>query len=156
MRRKDLSIDDPAVQAQLIQSSHHMVLGLIDGGKPYTVPLNFGYADGKIYFHSAREGRKIAALRQAGGQMPVSGVLVSHAEPLLKGDKACDIGTEYASVMFEGVAEEVTDADEKMQAMRTVLKHLGQEQRPLPPENLNMICVVRITVDTLSAKKSAP
>jgi len=33
-----------------------------DGGYPYAVPLNYLYADGKIYFHCAREGHKIDAL----------------------------------------------------------------------------------------------
>ena len=156
MRRQDRSIEDPAIQAKIIQDSHHMVLGMVDNGTPYTVPLNFGYADGKLYFHCAREGRKLNILRESGGRALVSGVLVSHAAPLLKGDKACDIGTDYTSVMFEGIAEEVTDAEEKMQGVLTILKHVGQEHRPLPPENLNMICVVRINISTLSAKKSQP
>lgn len=37
------------------------VLG--DGGYPYAVPLSFVYADGIIYFHSAKSGHKIDAIR---------------------------------------------------------------------------------------------
>ncbi len=33
-----------------------------DGGYPYTVPLNYVYKDGKIYFHCARAGHKFDAL----------------------------------------------------------------------------------------------
>ena len=34
-----------------------------DGGYPYSVPLNFVFEDGKLYFHCAREGHKLDALR---------------------------------------------------------------------------------------------
>ena len=34
-----------------------------DGGYPYTVPVNFVFEAGKLYFHSAREGHKLDALR---------------------------------------------------------------------------------------------
>lgn len=38
------------------------VLG--EEGYPYTVPLDFLYRDGKLYFHGAREGHKLDALRR--------------------------------------------------------------------------------------------
>lgn len=34
-----------------------------DGGYPYTVPINFLYKDGKLYFHCAMEGHKLDAVR---------------------------------------------------------------------------------------------
>ena len=34
-----------------------------DGGYPYSVPLNFVFEDGKLYFHCAREGHKLDAIR---------------------------------------------------------------------------------------------
>ncbi|MDO5392833.1 MAG: pyridoxamine 5'-phosphate oxidase family protein, partial [Eubacteriales bacterium] len=34
-----------------------------DDGYPYTVPINYVYSDGNIYFHSATEGHKIDAIR---------------------------------------------------------------------------------------------
>lgn len=34
-----------------------------DGGYPYAVPLNFVFSDGGIYFHCAREGHKLDAIR---------------------------------------------------------------------------------------------
>jgi nitroimidazol reductase NimA-like FMN-containing flavoprotein (pyridoxamine 5'-phosphate oxidase superfamily) len=38
-------------------------LGLSMDGKPYVVPLNYGYADGKILFHCALTGKKLDYLR---------------------------------------------------------------------------------------------
>ena len=34
-----------------------------DGGYPYAVPINFVYEDGRIYFHCAKEGHKLDAVR---------------------------------------------------------------------------------------------
>lgn len=33
-----------------------------DGGYPYAVPVNYSYADGRIYFHSATSGHKADAI----------------------------------------------------------------------------------------------
>jgi len=38
-------------------------IGLISKGGPYIVPVGFGYSDGKIFFHSCREGLKMEAIR---------------------------------------------------------------------------------------------
>ena len=40
----------------------YAVLG--EEGYPYTVPLDFLYREGKLYFHGAREGHKLDALRR--------------------------------------------------------------------------------------------
>ena len=34
-----------------------------DGGYPYTVPINFLFAEGKLYFHCAAAGHKLDAIR---------------------------------------------------------------------------------------------
>ena len=34
-----------------------------DGGYPYSVPINFVFEDGKLYFHCAKEGHKLDAIR---------------------------------------------------------------------------------------------
>ena len=34
-----------------------------EGGYPYTVPINFVFDDGKAYFHCAKEGHKLDAIR---------------------------------------------------------------------------------------------
>ena len=35
-----------------------------DDGYPYAVPMSYVYSDGKLYFHSAKAGHKIDAIRQ--------------------------------------------------------------------------------------------
>ena len=49
---------------RILHSAYRGFLSVIgDGGYPYTLPINFVFSDGKLYFHCAREGHKLDALR---------------------------------------------------------------------------------------------
>jgi nitroimidazol reductase NimA-like FMN-containing flavoprotein (pyridoxamine 5'-phosphate oxidase superfamily) len=49
---------------QILETAYRGFLSVIgDGGYPYTVPLNFVYAEGFLYFHCAVAGHKLDALR---------------------------------------------------------------------------------------------
>ena len=50
-----------------------------DDGYPYALPLDFVYADGKIYFHCAAEGHKIDAIQRCD---KVTFCVVEHGEPV--------------------------------------------------------------------------
>ena len=62
--RQQLTIEQCA---QVLSSQPRGVLAVLgDGDYPYAVPLDFLYRDGKLYFHCAREGHKLDALRRYG------------------------------------------------------------------------------------------
>ena len=65
MRRAKKAIPDEAAK-RLLQTERRGVLAVNgDLGYPYAVPVNFLYdeAAGKLYFHGAKEGHKIDAIR---------------------------------------------------------------------------------------------
>jgi hypothetical protein len=59
MRRKDKEIADPNKIEAVLNQAQIIHLAMLDGDRPYIVPLNFGYAENTLYFHCAREGKKI-------------------------------------------------------------------------------------------------
>ena len=59
--RQQLTTEDCEEILRSATSGTLAVLG--DGGYPYAVPLSFVYADGIIYFHSAKSGHKIDAIK---------------------------------------------------------------------------------------------
>ena len=69
MRRRDREITDPAETVFILDHCTALHLALTDGREPYAVPVNFGYTltDGalRLFFHSARERRKVDMLRAA-------------------------------------------------------------------------------------------
>lgn len=49
---------------EILAGAYRGTLSVIgDGGYPYALPVNFLYADGHIWFHSALEGHKMDALK---------------------------------------------------------------------------------------------
>lgn len=63
MRRKKQQLSNSEC-FEILDNSNTAVLALIgDGGYPYTVPLNFVRLDNKVYFHCAKTGHKIDAVK---------------------------------------------------------------------------------------------
>ena len=63
VRRQDKKISDPNLIERVIQKGTVVHIAMMDGDKPYQIPLNYGYKDNQFYIHSAREGKKIDLLR---------------------------------------------------------------------------------------------
>lgn len=63
MRRAAQELDENAC-LEVIRRATSGVLSVVgDGGYPYGVPMGFVYEDGKFYFHCAKTGHKIDAIR---------------------------------------------------------------------------------------------
>lgn len=67
MRRRNRAISDGDAK-QLLQQSRRGVLAVNgDDGYPFAIPVNYFYdeAQGKIYFHGAKTGHKVDALKKS-------------------------------------------------------------------------------------------
>lgn len=64
MRRKNQELSEQQIQAALTQASSGVLAVLGDDGYPYAVPLSFVYEKGYLYFHSAKQGEKIDAIKR--------------------------------------------------------------------------------------------
>ena len=63
MRRAAQELDEETC-LEMIRRATSGVLSVVgDGGYPYGVPMSYVYVDGKFYFHCAKTGHKIDALR---------------------------------------------------------------------------------------------
>ncbi len=63
MRRKNQLLEHKEA-IEILESATSGVLSLLgDNGYPYGVPLSFVYYDNKIYFHCAKEGHKLDAIK---------------------------------------------------------------------------------------------
>lgn len=156
MGRKERLVSDEHEIEKIIRGCDHVVLGLQATGAPYLVPLNFGYAPGKVYLHSALKGRKAEILRAAGGSVRASLAFVSKAEILKDGTTACDLSTRYASVLAEGKLEEVTDPDEKLRGLASILEQTGTQNRTIPEGAAKSVMVLCFTINEISGKKNDP
>jgi nitroimidazol reductase NimA-like FMN-containing flavoprotein (pyridoxamine 5'-phosphate oxidase superfamily) len=126
-------------------------LGLIADGEPYVVPLNFAYADGRIYFHSGLQGRKIEAIQNN----PRACFEVDELQDLvIDQQQSCLSGTRYRSVIAWGIVRRLESDAEKMKALDCLLeKYAAGKPFQLPPQHmLAIVNVYEIQVDKMSAK----
>ncbi|ABA87427.1 flavin nucleotide-binding protein, putative [Syntrophotalea carbinolica DSM 2380] len=123
MRRSDLEITSTEEVEAIIRQSNVCRLGLCDGDMPYVVPLNFGYEDGKFYFHSASEGRKVELLKAN----PKVCLEFDMDLGIISDEKACNWGIRYKSVIVTGRATVLNSLEEKVQALNIIMKNYSDK-----------------------------
>ena len=153
MRRKDRQITDLEAIRAILDKAKVLHLAMIDGDRPYVVPLNYGYTleNGALtlYLHSAREGRKLDVLAKNGR---VAFVLETDVSPISGGEIPCKYGAAYASVMGEGKAVLLTDPAEKAAGLQILMKIQTGREFTITEAMTESVAVLRVDVETYSAK----
>lgn len=153
MRRKDRQITDETAIRAILDKAQVLHLAMIDGDRPYVVPLHYGYSliDGRLtlYLHSAKEGRKLDVLQKNGR---VAFVLETDVASISGGEIPCKYGAAYASVMGEGKAVLLTDPAEKAAALQILMKIQTGREFTITEAMTESVAVLRVDVETYSAK----
>ena len=157
MRRKDREVKDPAVIREILNKARVLHLGLFDEGYPYIVPLHYGYEmdeEGKLtfYMHGAREGHKLDLIKS---NPKVCVELECDVELVSGGDNPCKYGSAYASVIGRGLAEIVTDENEKIKGLTLLMKNQTGRDFTFDSHMAAAVEVIRITVAEYTAKSRA-
>ena len=150
MRRQEKQIHDPEQIEAVIRAATVCFLALCDGDQPYVVPLNFGHAEGALYFHSAVEGRKLDLIRRCprvGFALEAGHAVVSAAHP-------CNWSVRYRSVVGEGRAVIVTDPAQKRFALDRILAQYGAGPGDYDERRLAATCIFRVDIDRMTGKQS--
>jgi nitroimidazol reductase NimA-like FMN-containing flavoprotein (pyridoxamine 5'-phosphate oxidase superfamily) len=153
MRREKKEIRNRAAIDNLLNTCPVGRLGTIGkDGYPRIKPLNFVYLDGTIFFHSAKEGEKIDDINRD------NRVIFEIDESLgyVKSDiNPCSARFLYRSVMIKGRAVVVDDDNEKLLALKSLMKKYQPEggYGEFLPEKLAITAVVRIGIEEISGKE---
>jgi uncharacterized protein len=150
MRRDDRAITDPTIMEGVLKSAPILRLGLVDQGQPYIVPLNFGYRDGFLYFHSADKGRKIDVIRRS----PEACFEASEGLELVKSDQACGWGMRFLCVMGTGRAEFLENPADRKAGLDAIMeKYSGRPSWDYDPAQFDRVAVIRVKIATMTCKK---
>jgi nitroimidazol reductase NimA-like FMN-containing flavoprotein (pyridoxamine 5'-phosphate oxidase superfamily) len=151
MRRKEKEITDRTEIESVIKQSQVCRLAMVDGNAPYLVPLCFGYSDGVLYFHSAKEGKKIDILRQNKSVCfefdIVNGVST--------GKTACDWGISYRSVIGFGKAVILENPEEKRGALEIITAQYADKSYSLTDGAVKETQVIRVDIESMTGKQSS-
>ena len=150
MRRKEKEITDTAVIEEIIRQSQVCRLAMVDGGKPYVVPLSFGYDGTHIYFYSALEGRKMAVLKKN----PHVCFEFDQVIKLVKNKEACEWGMVFKSFIGEGCAVLVEDVPEKIKGLGVIMAQYSKRAFVFSEENLQKTALIKVAITRITGKKS--
>lgn len=154
MRRKDREVTDPAQIADVVRRCTCCRIGFYDDGEVYIVPLNFGYAieDGTyvLYFHSAKEGRKIALMQKA----PHVGFEMDTDYALNAAESACNHSARFQSIIGNGIVSIVEDPGEKKLGLSLLMEHnTGKRDWDFDEKMLNAVTVFKLVVSDMHCKQ---
>lgn len=128
-------------------------VAMVDEGKPYVVPLSFGYElkDGELtlYFHSAKVGKKIDILHK---NSEVCFDLACEGEPQ-HSDNPCNSGYYYSSMIGYGTVEFVEDVEEKCKGLSLLMEHQANQEVVFNEKQAATVCVYKITTSDFTGKK---
>jgi len=150
MRRKDKEITDIKSIEEIISKAKVCRVALSFDDAPYVVPVCFGYRAETIYFHSAREGKKIDIITK--NNSVCFEFDIDHE--LVESEKACNWGMKFRSVIGFGKASFIENREEKQEALDMIMQHYTDKTFLFPEENVNSIVVVKIDIEQISGKKS--
>ena len=152
MTKRELQITDEAQIRKILDTAKVLNLGLAVDNEPYVVPMNYGYTmeEGRLvlYMHSALRGKKLDMMR---ANPRVFFEMDCDLAPF-EGEKPCQYGLVYSSVMGRGTACIVEDVEEKIKAMKLLMKTQTGKDFEFNDRLVSIVAVIRIDVEEYTAK----
>ena len=152
MTKRERQITDESQIMRILDTAKVLHLGLAVDNEPYVVPMNYGVAweEDKLvlYLHSAVQGKKLDMIR---ANPKVFFEMDCDRMPF-EGDKPCQYGLVYSSVMGRGTARIVEDVEEKKKAMSLLMKTQTDKDFSFEDRLVSVVAVIRIDVEEYTAK----
>ena len=158
MRRKDREISDIKGIEEILLMCKTCHVAMVDNGSPYVVPLSYGYRifenSGEknileLYFHSAREGRKIDVLRQNDKVC----FEISCEGEVVNDDNSCNTGYYFSSVIGFGSAVFIEEESAKIEALSVLFRHQTGRSVTFTPEQAKTVTMFKIVSDDFTGKR---
>jgi len=156
MRRSDREVRDPERIAEILEAADVIRIGYYDSAKKevYIVPVNYGYEyeNGNLtfYFHSAKAGRK-AELSLSD---PSVGFEIDREIAFVEDEIACKNSVKYQSIIGNGMVSLMEEKEEKIRALRVLMKHItGKEMWDFDERRVQAVAVYKLSAAQYSCKE---
>ena len=151
MRRKEKEITDPNDLEKILQQAKILRLGIHDEKTPYIIPVHYGYHNGELFIHSAKEGKKITLLRknpQISFELELDHTIQNTGIP-------CNWSTTYQSIIGSGTASFINTIEEKKKALEILVDHYAQDTHyDFSKKMIKSVEVIKITIEHMTGKQS--
>lgn len=150
MRRKNQQLSETESAAVLERGTSGVLAVLGDGGYPYGVPVSYAYCGEKIYFHCAKSGHKLDAIRNC---ERVSFCVIDQDLVVPEKYTTC-----FRSVIVFGRARILEEDSEKKAAILLLTEKYCPEQKEEWQEAIERdwkgLCLVEIAVEHITGKQA--
>ena len=127
-------------------------IGFVHEGQPFVLPTTYARVGDALFVHGSAASRM---LRGLGDGIPVC-ITVTLLDGLVLARSAFHHSMNYRSVVILGVATEVTDGAERLQALEAIVEHVNPgrwaQVRPPNERELKATMVLRLPIAEASAK----
>lgn len=143
-------IESSAEIEKVLREENIGYLAMSMDGKPYVVPINYHYTDGKIIFHCSFTGKKLDFMRAnpdvcfTVGRQP--GQVREHP-----GGDPCHVDSD--SVVCYGRARILEDIDERKMALNAFNRRFRPAAEDLSLERVLKCCVVEIRIYEMTGRQ---
>lgn len=145
-------IDDRERIERIIRNCKLCFVGMVaEDAIPYVLPMNFGYEEGVVYLHSAREGRSISILEK---NPHVCLTFCTDPQLMWQNEEvACSYRMRSDSVICHGKVRFVEEDDAKVVAMDIIMKHYSERTFTYSAPAIRNVLVWRVELEQVSAKE---
>ena len=153
IRRKEKAITDIQEMEKILVDSKYVTIAISKDNEPYLATLSHGYnAEEKcIYFHCAKEGKKIEFLVE--NNIVWGQALIDQGYATGKCDHL------YATTQFKGKVTFIEDLEEKRTALVTMIHQLEENpkeviEKQINEKSLKRVTIGRIDIEFMSGKEA--
>jgi len=153
MRRAEREVKDPAELKAILDDCKVIRIALKDDQGLYLIPLNYGYAfiEDRLtfYFHSAKSGRKLSAIKKDGHVA----FELDGQHRLIEAKKACAYGFAFDSIIGQGLASIVDDPQEKKTGLSCLMKHQTGKDFVFDDQMASGVTVWKVVAERYTGKR---
>jgi uncharacterized protein len=151
-READRAVYDRAAAYQILDEGFICHVGFAVEGQPFVIPTGYGRVGDNLYIHGSAASRM---LRRVDEGVAVC-ITVTLLDGLVLARSIFNHSMNYRSVVILGTAVAVTDAKEKLEALRLLSEHIlpgrWAESRQPNEKELKATLVMRVPIEEFSAK----
>jgi uncharacterized protein len=148
MRRSEKEVTDRKEIDAIINGAMVCRVGLVDGDEAYIVPMNFGYSEGCLWFHSALEGRKMRLIERTGKAC----FEIDIDEGLVLDKDAYRCSNNFRCVMGTGRIGIVTSVEERAKGVEVLMRHYHPGEYVVTDKCMGKTAVIKLEIESISCK----
>jgi len=158
--KKAFTVTDKKIIQNILYEAEYGTLALSFDNKPYSIPINFMELNDDIYFHGAKNGKKIDFIKQNSyasfSVVDSYSILPSYFST--SDGSACPATHMFKSVIINGKIEFVDKYDEKVDALNALMKKLQSEGKYISLNDkmykkvINVTALFKLPPDEITCK----